>query len=506
MHHSTPSINIILGPPGTGKTHNLLNLVEDELAKGTPPDRIGFFAFTKKAANEAKERAKKKFGLEDKQLLFFRTLHSLAFLQLGLTTSEVMSRDNYREFSDSYGMDLGSVTDGIDSGGVMTTDNRFINEINLSRMKGLDLQDHYNNSNLDVSWHALLRAQRSFEEYKTKREVLDFTDMLELFLQVKNIPQLDVVFIDEAQDLSWLQWNVASHAWSKAKKVYISGDDDQAIFRWTGADVEYFIRMKADKISVLDQSYRCPRLIHKMADNIIQRVGNRRPKEWKGRDYMGKIRYHAYSEGVDLRDGEWLVMARTNYLLDELERQVKTEGLLYKRNNRLPISQKLLEAVQFWKKLNDGEEIDLKAVKDIYSYMSTKIGIEHGHKQLKTADENIKYNMESLAMHYGLLMAGRPWDVAFDKVGNRDKEYLRAIEQRGGKNFNVDPKINLSTIHAAKGGEAQNVMLLTDLTRKTQESLEKNPDDESRVFYVGVTRTKESLHIVQPQREGGFII
>ena len=61
MHHSDPSINIILGPPGTGKTHNLLNLVEDELAKGTPPDRIGFFAFTKKAANEAKERAKKKF-------------------------------------------------------------------------------------------------------------------------------------------------------------------------------------------------------------------------------------------------------------------------------------------------------------------------------------------------------------------------------------------------------------------------------------------------------------
>ena len=41
---------IILGPPGTGKTHNLLNLVEKELAKGTPPDRIAFVAFTKKAA------------------------------------------------------------------------------------------------------------------------------------------------------------------------------------------------------------------------------------------------------------------------------------------------------------------------------------------------------------------------------------------------------------------------------------------------------------------------
>ena len=506
MHRSKIEINIILGPPGTGKTHNLLNLVEKELSNGTPPDRIGFFAFTKKAANEAKNRAKIKFKLEDKQLPFFRTLHSLAFLQLGLTTSEVMSRDNYKEFSDAYGMDLGSVTDGIDAGGIITTDNRFINEFNLSRMKGLDLQDHYNRSNLDVSWHALLRAQRSFEEYKSKREVLDFTDMLELFLQVSNIPQLDAVFIDEAQDLSWLQWTVAAHAWSRSKKIYISGDDDQAIFRWAGADVEHFIRMKADNVIILNQSYRCPRLVHKMADKIIRRVGNRRPKEWKGRDYMGQIRYHAFPEGIDLRNGEWLVMARTNYLLDEIERQVKTEGLLYKRNNRLPISQKLLDAVESWKTLNSDKEIDISSVRSIYSYMSTKIGIEHGHKQLKTADDSIKYTMESLVMHHGLLVAGRPWDIAFDKVGNRDKEYLRAIEQRNGSNFNIDPKINLSTIHAAKGGEAQNVVLLTDLTRKTQESLEQNPDDESRVFYVGVTRAKESLHIVQPQREGGFII
>ena len=498
-----PHSKIILGPPGTGKTYNLLNLVEKELANGTAPDRIGFFAFTKKAATEARERAKKKFNLDDKQLPFFRTLHSLAFLQLGLTTSEVMSRDNYKEFSSIYGMDLGSVTDGSDAGGVITTDNRYINEINLSRMKCLNLETHYNQSNLDVSWHALLRAQRSFEEYKSKREVLDFTDMLELFLQTSHIPQLDVVFIDEAQDLSKLQWSVARHAWSRAKNVYISGDDDQAIFRWAGADIEHFIRMKVDEVSVLTKSYRCPRLIHRMADKIIQRVRNRRTKEWKGRDYMGQIRYHAFPEGVDLRNGEWLVLARTNYLLDELERQVKMEGLIYKRNNSLQI---LLEAVQSWRSLEQGQEIELNSVKNIYSYMSTKIGIEHGHKQLRTANEKKKYDLEDLVLNYGLLVSGIPWDIAFDKVGNRDKEYLRAIEKRNGTNMNMDPKINLSTIHAAKGGESQNVMLLTDLTRKTQESLERNPDDESRVFYVGVTRAKESLHIVQPQKEGGFII
>ena len=52
---------IIPGPPGTGKTFTLLNKVEEYL-KNTDPDRVGYFAFTRKAANEAKDRAMKKFN------------------------------------------------------------------------------------------------------------------------------------------------------------------------------------------------------------------------------------------------------------------------------------------------------------------------------------------------------------------------------------------------------------------------------------------------------------
>ena len=74
---------IVLGPPGTGKTHTLLNKVQDYL-KTVDPDRIGYFAFTKKAANEAKSRAMDKFNYTEDDLPYFRTLHSLAFRKLGV--------------------------------------------------------------------------------------------------------------------------------------------------------------------------------------------------------------------------------------------------------------------------------------------------------------------------------------------------------------------------------------------------------------------------------------
>ena len=99
-------MNIIIGPPGTGKTSALLSLVEKHIKDGIPPDRIGYFAFTNRASNEAKERACDIFNFDSDDLPFFRTLHSLAFQQLGLSRSQVFNEDQKKEFGDIMGLQI----------------------------------------------------------------------------------------------------------------------------------------------------------------------------------------------------------------------------------------------------------------------------------------------------------------------------------------------------------------------------------------------------------------
>ena len=104
-------VQIILGPPGTGKTTKLLGIVEDALKRGIPPERIAYLAFTRKAAHEAAERAMDQFGFDEGRFPYFRTLHSLAFKELGLQRDEVMTNNHYRKFGKAMGIEFKGIYD-----------------------------------------------------------------------------------------------------------------------------------------------------------------------------------------------------------------------------------------------------------------------------------------------------------------------------------------------------------------------------------------------------------
>ena len=71
-------------------------------------------------------------------------------------------------------------------------------------------------------------------------------NLIEDFLLKETTNKFEVLFIDEAQDLSLLQWEMVRKIWARAGKTYIAGDDDQAIFKWAGADVDHFIALKEE--------------------------------------------------------------------------------------------------------------------------------------------------------------------------------------------------------------------------------------------------------------------
>ena len=134
----------IFGPPGTGKTTTLIKLVESSLAHYVQPWKIGFMSFSRKAATEAKTRALKVIEeVDSKDFTYFRTLHSLAFSWLGLSTSEVMSGRDYTELGKLVGLDFRTTqTVNIEEGPLFNIGaggDKYMSLIQYSRVKQVDL-------------------------------------------------------------------------------------------------------------------------------------------------------------------------------------------------------------------------------------------------------------------------------------------------------------------------------------------------------------------------------
>jgi DNA helicase-2/ATP-dependent DNA helicase PcrA len=497
-------MNIVIGPPGTGKTSTLLGLVEENLEKGVDPTDIGYFAFTNRAADEAKERAFERFHFGNDNLPFFRTLHSLAFQQLGLSRSQVFNEDQRKEFGNLMGLEItgrSSFEEG--SFAFSKKGDQILSIIEVARVRGITARQQWHKESLDISWFEIERAERGLAEFKKIRNLYDFTDMLSLFISEDVAPKLEIIFIDEAQDLSFLQWQLVFELRKLCNRMYIAGDDDQAIFRWAGADVNNFLTLKGE-IQVLDQSYRVPQHAHYLAETLIKRVSKRRNKFWKPRPAEGRLLWHSDIEHIDMSQGEWLVLARNNYLLNSVENQCRLEGFFYKRSNRKGVSDSLLEAILDWEKLRKGESISAMQVRKIYRYMTSDRGVARSYKTLKSTFDEERLTLQDLLASYGLLTTAI-WHEAFDKISDKEKQYLIACLRRGEK-LTKTPRIHISTIHGAKGSEADNVVVLTDIGQKSWLQMQKEPDEEIRVFYVALTRVKQNLHIVQPATSRSFLI
>ena len=473
---------IVLGPPGTGKTTTLLNKVDDYL-KQTDPDKIGYFAFTQKAAHEARDRAIKKFNLTEDDLPYFRTLHSLAFRKLGLKKDQVMQPRHYKDLGKKLGFPVTYADYQEDQGGIFTSDSEYLRIIQLAQLRNItpeqqfDLQEHTQ----DLERDQLRIIHNELARYKKEYNLIDFNDMILDFTKSDKSPKFDVVFIDEAQDLSLMQWDMTRSIWNKTK--------------------DSFIALEGQYLP-LTQSYRIPAKVHGLAMGIINKIRNRIDKSWEPRVSQGNLHRHFDVDSIDMSTGDWLVLSRTRHMLTDIEESLYRQGLYYENRYKRSSEKELHQAATSWEHLRQGQLVSYKEVENMIKF----IGPKNWHaKKIKGMAKGSFYGIDQLVNDYGLQVK-TVWYEAFDNAGQTKVNYLRKMRKNGEK-LNEKPRIELSTIHAAKGGEATNVVLLTDLTENTMRSYERNPDDENRLFYVGATRTKENLHIIEPKKyEKGYLL
>ncbi len=495
-------VEIVLGPPGTGKTTTLLGEVERELAAGTPPDRIGYVTFTTRGANEAIERACRRFKLEAAQLPFFRTLHSLCYRSLGLRGGDMLVGKAFFEFADHARIEVTGRAWSDD--GLMSSfkqGDRILFMENLARIRQVPLREQYESNHDFLPWNEVDRVSRTLVNWKLTRGLLDYTDMLSQFVAHDQDVGIKKLFVDEAQDLSSLQWSVVDLLARSADRVVIAGDDDQAIYRWAGADVEHLIAMDGDS-RVLGKSYRCPPVVQQLSDQIIGGVKNRRPKKWKAKTGgRGTIEQQAAFEGASVDgEGSVLVLTRNVYVLrEQVEPALRKEGVVYERNGKSSIDAGILQAVVSWETLRKSEEITLGDARRMYEHIASITGVKRGHKKLITFgdDPDVPVSMRDLIDHGGLLVDPKKiWHDALDRLPQEDMSYMLAARRRGERLRGGKPRVRLSTIHSAKGGEADHVVLMKEMAKRTYAEMAQSPEDERRCWYVGVTRAREKLTIV----------
>ncbi len=494
----------IMGPPGTGKTHRLVNhyLNKEINELHTDPQKIAYVTFSRAAALDGAEKIQKVFpGVE---LLYVSTLHSIGTREVKINTQEkLLKGKKWKQFKSVYPIYSAVNFDTFTNDDEITIyQDKNLQVINYAKAKLISLQEaciqlNYHQGSVDIFF--VEQLERDIEYYKKSNVMCEFSDMIKLFIEKKKRLALDAIFLDEAQDLNPLQWNMFFNIESRCKRSYIAGDDDQTIYNFQGADSNIFIDLDGERDDQ-EKSYRVPKAVHRKALEILPYISKRVDKKWYPKDEEGELIENCYLEELDFNEGEWMILATTNKLLKDFSEHFYRKGLrIFGKGNTI-LPQKTLEAYRTWNKLNNGGLATVEETQNMWTYLNyNKNHIKYGYSSGKTLGSEEIISLDILKKKHGLLIEGDWQQLSFDEDV---KKYIKSI-LKSGDDLSTDSRIELSTIHGAKGRERENIVLCIDYGTETQSTMlaqkaAEDPDSIHRLFFVGTTRAMKRLYILSP--------
>lgn len=497
----------ILGPPGTGKTTYLLNLI-DQAAKKYHPERIGAVSLTNAAIEEMQGKVKKETKLSGEAAKNIRTIHSTCFRLLELKKEQVADK-KIKEFNKAYPMwtmPLGveiieddhykKSENGLSSSTPEKNKKRF-NEIQIFRHKRIP----------ESKWpdKTLEKMHHDWKLWMFENNLIDFTGMLEKVLEQELAPEIDILLVDEAQDLSLLSMQILA-MWSEntTSTVYV-GDSDQAILQFAGAVPEAFINLTHSWQKTLRKTYRVSRQGYKYAMEMIQKAKNREDVIYEPTDVEGKVL--KCSEPDLSLPGTHMILGRCGFHLNRWRTYLTKHGLTWHNPYRPgdktwnPLNTKVWGAARTYIRIKSGEDVPGVKAKKMVKELISKDNLIRGSKKL--LDELITEEEVGLFQlpTYGIftdefLSFRKPLHELFSLKGQSGEMLGKTSEEDVMK----DPKVILGTCHSVKGGESDHVWIDTGTSSACLKACFGNPNafyDECRVAYVAITRSRDTVGLLE---------
>ena len=537
----------LIGAAGSGKTTELLRIMEAALPKlGGDPLRLGFASFTRAARAEAVGRAAAAWNVPPALLDsdgWFRTVHSTARRCLGLASGQLIGATvaDIEWVSNAVGVKVSTSIDddtgrqrfvGGQAGAALECWARARNTLLpldeiVRRMRRLDD---------DVpDYAAVVRFVERYEMAKRIEDRLDFADLLLRFAGFRasprdgvervepegELPQVAAWIFDEQQDASPLL-DAACKRLASAESVawvYAAGDPFQAVFGFAGSSAECFLGWPADKERIMPKSYRCPAPILELGERCLRRMH---------RGYFDRNVAPADHEGTvtdcDLEtpcsrarpDESWLFIARTNYEANRLYASLHAAGKPAKwvsqqdATTTRGIGLAALYALEKGKHVSGVEwarAIELLPCtnKDKEPMLARGVKTGWGKRHADDWDVIFPTDLEQVGATAPLverIRTGR-WCGLVDRG-----EMWRGHAEKWGPELVANTKIRVGTVHSVKGMEADNVALLTTIGKRVEqgrEDCQDQHDEECRIAYVGVTRARRNLYVVNEGRHGKIV-
>ncbi|MFB6082590.1 MAG: UvrD-helicase domain-containing protein [Halanaeroarchaeum sp.] len=391
-------------------------------------------------------------------------------------------------------------------------------------------------------------AIRAWRAYKGEHGLVGFADMLERVKQRSLVPNVDHLVIDEFQDITQLQYAVYEEWKPHMETVFIAGDDDQVVYAWQGADPKLLLDEPADQDVILENSYRLPSEVLDVVQREVGHIEERQEKDLRPRKEGGAVEAVESPSVLDLvrnvrgtiqesDEDTVMVLFRARYQLFEFIDEFIGDGIPFKvLTDQRMWTDRLQQYVAAVEAIDEDEPIDgLQARRFADMLQSSAFGTNERSDLRDAIDERqeaagedvdltaISFEADEIRDYVPFVPAPAAAADMLQKVTRYQRRSIDAYFR--GDYQHVDPeRVRVGTIHSAKGREADHVFLATDLTEKVVEQMAAtvDPDDipegvevaprtspvpiltdnERRVFYVGMSRARERLVLLQNLIDG----